>query len=286
MTIRFNTALLKMGRATGSADFTMTKYASYLTDSSRILEDAEMLSEWSTEIVKFAKLSVVAGEVDLAGLILVENLAAEFDDALAEAVDLYREYTDDEIDDEFEDDFEEFSPDEVLDIIKDEIDRLLSAGLSPAEEQSIIDDEFDGLIDANFTDEEIFTAFPDDEDCGCAECTAAADFEDMNADELTVVAASVHDLVKESFLTMNGKYRHPALRDDSTPEAYATKWKDSFLAAAAEGPYQLAKIVASLSELCDDTMYALIAKNAPSIDSYAQASKSCINRAGSLLAVI
>lgn len=273
--MRFHTALLKLGKAANSTEFSLAKYASYLANPSRILDDAEMLNEWSSEIVKLAKLSVVNGDVDLAGLILVESLAAEFSAALVEELEYLSE-------EDFLDLDEDLLAEDSFQIRAEDLASILEAALDEAEEQEVVDDVFADIIAANF--DEVLDADP--EECGCAECTAASDFDSMHADDLSVVAALVRGLVKESFLSTNGKYTHPAMKNDPAPEAYASQWEQSFLAAAGESPYQLARFVASLTELCDDTMYSLIAKNSPSLDSYASASRDTIARAGTLLAVI
>jgi hypothetical protein len=283
---RFHTALLKLGKAANSTEFSLAKYYSYLADSSKIIDEAVELKNWSNEIVRLAKLAVITENVELASLILIESLAAEFNAALDEEVELWQDDLESDIDDVGSEDFDLEYADDHREFTLEDLASIIEEALDEADEQFVIDDEFDSIIAANFDETSENAGEHADGECGCAECTAAADFAGEHADELTVIADLIRVLVKESFLTVNGKYAHPALRNDNAPEAYASQWVESFRTAAGESPYQLARFVAMLTELCDDTMFALIAKNSSSLDSYANASKSTLARTGSLLAVI
>jgi len=271
MLTRFFSALIKLGRISGSSEFTAAHQMKYILDPQRLLEDEKMLRTWAGEIGTSARLAHSGETFDYPSLLVVENLVLEFNASLDEAVAEKQAIYGDDSDFEDEDflDEEPFHEGFYNELIEDLTE----------EEGEILADAFWDIIDANFEH--------NPESCDCAECTAAEDFKTHMVElesAVDVVAKELHSTVKEAFMVSNTRYSHPALRNDPTPEQYAETWCDNYRTAVSKGSYELAKFVSSLEDMFDDAVFALIAQNAQTVESFTAKTAKCLANTGSLLA--
>lgn len=268
--IRFITAFTRLGRAAGSTEFTLRKQAAYLVDPSSVVDDAAHLHEWAKEIMNLARLSVVAGSFDVPSFLVIESVANEFAEALDEMVATYADFEDFE---DFED-FDDFDDEPFDEGFFNELDVDMDS-----EEAEQLSDEFWGIIDANFD-------APADLDADVVDAATAALAFAPAGPLVPEVADQIHEVVKESFMTINERYRHPSLRNNPDPESYANEWKQRFMTAVDAGALELARFLQSFTDLCDDTIFVLLAKNAPSMDAFAAASTEVFSRTSKLLALV
>jgi len=294
MTTQFITAMVRLARAVGSTEFSHAKQMLYMTQgASAIAADAPNLRSWVKEVEHLTRLAHADGRIDEREMLILESYVSVIKTELEKIVSAESEYAelDAELDaEDGETGFNDETPDleELLAIVQEAIE-------SGVEDGDVEDDAFWGIIDANFElsfdDAALVAAYEDAplEECQCPECSADDDFaaEKTRIDRLAVLLAdSVYDLAYEAYLMLNDKFRHPALRNDPTVEAYAREWKETFQKAAGEGSYALADALVKLTDLADDAIFALIAKNSPTLDSFVARSAACIESGRRMLTVV
>ena len=287
MTTKFITAFVRLARAANSSEFSHAKQLVYMTrGAAAIAADAPELHTWVTEVEKLARLAHAAGSFDGRELLIVESLAAEFRNELDLIVSAQAEFEEEE---EYFDDFQDGPDlDELLQVVHAAIE-------SQDEDEDVEDAAFWDIIDANFEldfdERALDAAFTDEplEECGCAQCAAADDAQaaEVHTDRLRVLLAdSVYDLTHEAYLMLSDRGRHPSLRNDPQVDAYASQWRATFEKAAAEGSYALADALVKLTDFTDDVIFALIAKNAPSLDEFSARSAACLESARRMLTIV
>lgn len=291
MTTKFIAAFVRLARAANSSEFSHAKQLVYMTrGAAAIAADAPELRTWAAEVEKLARLAHAAGSFDGRELLIVESLAAEFKNELDLIVSAQAEFEDEDecFEDALEDSQDEPDLDELLQVV-------FAAIESQDEDEDVEDAAFWDIIDANFEldfDERVLdAAFTDEplEECGCAQCAAADDAQaaEVHTDRLRVLLAdSVYDLTHEAYVMLSDRGRHPSLRNDPQIDAYATQWRATFEKAAAEGSYALADALVKLTDFTDDVIFALIAKNAPSLGEFSARSAACLESARRMLTIV
>lgn len=267
MITKFLAAFMRLARASNSSEFALTKQMQYMTDQDAIADDVNDLRVWATEVSNLARLAFAAGSLDTQSLLIIESLAIEFRTELDVIVAFIAECADIDFDIEDEEPFDEgFFVEMDVDLDEECAEQL--------------SDEFWSIVDANFDLE-------NGETCECAQCVGAAEVVSNGLDDLAdQLAKTVYDLTHEAYLALNEKFHHPSLRDDTTVAAFASGWESTFRAAAAEGSYELADALVRLTELTDDTIFALIAKNASNVDVFATRTTACFESARRMLALV
>jgi hypothetical protein len=259
-------ALVRLARAANASEFSDAKQLVYMTKGpAAIAADAPELRTWVAEVEKLARLAHTAGSFDARELLIVESLAAEFRNELDRLVSAQAEFEDEE--GRFEESLEGLFDVESQD-----------------EDEEVEDAAFWDIVDANnaFADESL-------EECGCAQCTAANDYQavEIQADRLRVLLAdSVYDLTHEAYVMLSDRGRHPSLRNDPQIDAYASQWRTTFEKATSEGCFALADALLKLTEFTDDVIFALIAKNSPSLDEFSARSAACLETARRVLTTV
>lgn len=292
MTTKFIAAFVRLSRYANSSKFSLTQQLVYMTNgASAIAADATELHTWATEVEKLARMAHAAGDFDERNLLIVESTATEFKDELSRIVSAQAEFDDGE--EYFEHPFENTD-----DWYRDEpnIDELLQIVLNAIESQDgnadIEDAEFWDLIDANFefdTESDEFDYAHTDEalvECACAQCTADDDAQasEMYTDRIRVLLAdSVYDLTHEAYVLISSRGAHPSLRNDPQVDAYASQWRTVFENTSA---VSLAGALIELTDFIDDVIYALIAKNATSLDGFSARSAECLASVRRILAIV
>ena len=282
---------IRLAKSVKMSDYSYAKQLKYIAGgAAAIAEDSTELSTWADGIEKSARQALVSQDLDEQSLLIIESLVAEFKAKLDEIVDFAAEFL---LDEDFDEDFDEgFYDAESEKLSLEELVAIVDELIANEDDADLEENEFWSIIDANFDpdfDEHVLQENGVSSGCECASCTAAADAEGVKltlSNRTDIVADSIKTLAREAYLVLNDKFRHPAMRNDQTVETYAAKWCEEFKQAAIDGPYALADVLVRLSSVTDDALFALIAKNAPTVDSFATRTVACFGEARTLLAQV